>query len=95
VLDVIGPSGIAGQLARMPDVVARLLAEHVPDGRGRCCGCGFPGTGTPYIPSPCDLWLVADAAHRIARHDHGGAPATMDAHAPRLVSRVPSTGRAG
>jgi hypothetical protein len=38
---------------------------------------------------------VADAAHRIARHDHGGAPATMDAHAPRLVSRVPSTGRAG
>jgi hypothetical protein len=93
VLDVIGPSGVAVQLARMPDVVARLLAEHVPDQRGRCRGCGFPGTGTPYVPSPCGLWLVADAAQRIARHDKGGALPAMDAHARRLVLRVASTGR--
>lgn len=64
--------GIAGQLAWMPDVVARLLAEHVPDARGRCRGCGFPGTGTPHVPSPCSLWLVAEAASRIARDGASG-----------------------
>jgi hypothetical protein len=93
VLDVIEPSGIAGQLARMPDVVARLLAEHVPDRKGRCRGCGFPGTGTPHVPSPCALWLVAEAASRIARHDHHGYPPMAEARTPRLVPRLP--GRAG
>jgi hypothetical protein len=63
--DAAEPSDIAAQLARMPDVIARLLAEHVPDEHGRCRGCGFPGTGTPYVPAPCDLWNVADAARRL------------------------------
>jgi hypothetical protein len=85
VLDVIGPSGIAGQLARMPDVVARLLAEHVPDRKGRCRGCGFPGTGTPHVPAPCALWLVAEAASRIGRLDPAGPPA--DGGGPRTPSR--------
>jgi hypothetical protein len=59
------PSPIAAQLALMPAVVARLLAEHVPDSRGRCQGCGMPGTGSPYLAWPCALWLVADAARRL------------------------------
>jgi hypothetical protein len=95
VLDVIGPSGIAVQLARMPDVVARLLADHVPDGKGRCRGCGFPGTGSPYIPSPCGLWLVADAARRLPGGTAMSAPQPLDARAPRLLARIPSTGRVG
>jgi hypothetical protein len=61
------PSGIAMQLARMPDVIARLLTEHVPDERGRCRGCGRPGTGIPYRPAPCALWTVADEARTIRR----------------------------
>jgi hypothetical protein len=67
VQDGIEPSEVAAQLARMPDVVARLLTEHVPDRKGRCRGCGFPGTGSPYLESPCGLWIVADAARRVAR----------------------------
>jgi hypothetical protein len=86
-LDVIGPSGIAGQLARMPDVVARLLAEHVPDRKGRCRGCGLPGTGTPHVPAPCALWLVAEAASRIGRLDQD--------RVPRLVPGVPGRDHAG
>jgi hypothetical protein len=57
-------SSVAAELARMPDVVARLLIEHVPDRNGRCLGCGLPGTGSPYLP--CGLWLVAEAARRLA-----------------------------
>jgi hypothetical protein len=49
----------------MPEVIARLLAEHVPDEHGRCRGCGRPGTGIPYLLAPCDLWNVADAARKI------------------------------
>ena len=86
-LDVIGPSGIAGQLARMPDVVARLLAEHVPDRKGRCRGCGFPGTGTPHVPAPCALWLVAEAASRIGRHDRTGSAPEAQARTSRLGPR--------
>jgi hypothetical protein len=66
VQDVTEPWGVVAQLARMPDVVARLLREHVPDRKGRCRGCGFPGTGTPYVRSPCGLWIAADAARRVA-----------------------------
>jgi hypothetical protein len=49
----------------MPDVVARLLAEHVPDAYSRCRACGLPGTGTPYVVSPCSLQTVAEAALKI------------------------------
>jgi hypothetical protein len=59
------PSPVAAELARMPALVARLLAEHVSDEHGLCRGCGRPGTGTPHVPSPCDLWIVADAARRL------------------------------
>jgi hypothetical protein len=52
-------------LAAMPDVVAALLRDHVPDNLGRCTGCGRPGTGTPYLPAPCSLWTIAETARKI------------------------------
>ena len=63
--DATEPSPVAAQLARMPDVVARLLAEHVPDTYGRCQACGLPGTGSPYVISPCSLQTVAETALNI------------------------------
>ena len=56
------PSDIAVVLAEMPDVVAALIRDHVPDARGRCIACGTPGTGTPHLPWPCPLRLIADTA---------------------------------
>lgn len=51
-------------LAAMPDVWRRLLAEHVPDGHGRCCGCTVPGHGIPGASWPCSLHLLAARAER-------------------------------
>jgi 2-keto-3-deoxy-galactonokinase len=59
------PGSIASTLAGMPDVIARILANHVPDDRGRCRACGMPGTGTPYVRWPCSLASVAEVARRI------------------------------
>ena len=53
---------LARALAAQPDVVARLIAEHVPDDKGRCRGCTRPGTGTPMDYWPCTLSTAADAA---------------------------------
>jgi hypothetical protein len=60
-------------LARMPDVVVRLTAEHVPDESSRCRGCTLPGTGRPNEPWPCSLRKLADEARRLqaARHVAG------------------------
>jgi hypothetical protein len=63
--DATEPSPVAAQLARMPRVVETLLSEHVPDAKGRCRGCGLPGTGSAYLAWPCSLWLVADTARRL------------------------------
>lgn len=63
--DATEPSPVAAQLARMPRVVENLLAEHLPDARNRCRGCGLPGTGSAYLAWPCSLWLVADTARRL------------------------------
>jgi hypothetical protein len=57
--------GIAEQLALMPTVITRLLAQHVPNREGCCCGCGMPGTGSPHVVAPCGLWEVAEAARKI------------------------------
>jgi hypothetical protein len=82
--DATEPSDIAAQLARMPEVIARLLAEHVPDEHGRCHGCGRPGTGTPYLLAPCDLWTVADAARRLRAASPGVLALEQMAPLPRL-----------
>jgi hypothetical protein len=63
--DATEASPVAVQLARMPQVVEALLAEHVPDATGRCRGCGLPGTGSAYLAWPCSLWAVADRARRL------------------------------
>jgi hypothetical protein len=65
VRDVTEASPVAVQLARMPQVIEALLVRHIPDGKGRCRGCGLPGTGSAYLAWPCSLWLVADAARRL------------------------------
>jgi hypothetical protein len=59
------PPDFAVVLADMPDVIAALLAEHVPDDRGLCRACGIPGTGTPHLRWPCPLRIIADTARKL------------------------------
>ncbi|MGH3589017.1 MAG: hypothetical protein ACRDQ0_22135 [Pseudonocardia sp.] len=54
-------------LAQMPDVTAALLREHTPDAAGLCRACGMPGTGAPYLPAPCPLARIAQAARQLVR----------------------------
>jgi hypothetical protein len=56
---------IAVVLAEMPDVIARLIAEHQPNERGLCRACGTPGTGTPHLPWPRPLAGTAEAARQL------------------------------
>lgn len=50
-------------LAVMPDVVDRLLTDHVPDpDSGRCRACTVGGTGLPGKPWPCSVHALAAAA---------------------------------
>lgn len=60
-------SGVAQELARMPETTRRLLVVHVPDERGRCRGCTTPGTGIPGAAWPCVLHFYASAAQEIWR----------------------------
>lgn len=60
-------SGVAQELARMPETTRRLLVVHVPDERGRCRGCTTPGTGIPSAAWPCVLHFYASAAQEIVR----------------------------
>ncbi|QJY46629.1 hypothetical protein [Pseudonocardia broussonetiae] len=52
-------------LSFMPDVYARMLAEHRPAANGRCRSCTQPGTGVPHAPWPCSAHNLAAAAQRI------------------------------
>ena len=62
--------GLVAQVATMPDVIDKLLREHVADDVGRCRGlaCTAPGYGTPMRRHPCTLHSLAVAAqaHRRA-----------------------------
>ena len=53
---------VARLLREQPQIVATLLARHVPDERGRCRGCTSGGTGTPQARWPCSLHFYATAA---------------------------------
>jgi hypothetical protein len=55
------------QLAVMPRLVERLIAEHRDDGRGRCIRCTVGGRGTPGARWPCGLAVLAVEADRLAR----------------------------
>jgi hypothetical protein len=57
-------------LAGMPDVVVRLIVEHVPDENNRCRGCTLPGTGRPNEPWPCSLRKLAEQARRLQAAGH-------------------------
>ena len=56
---------LAEILAGMPDVIGRLIVEHLPDEHARCRGCTSPGTGRPNVPWPCSLRKLADEAGRL------------------------------
>jgi hypothetical protein len=56
---------LAAELATMPDVIERLLRDHVPDASGRCVGCTRGGTGYPAATSPCSLARLAMRATEI------------------------------
>ena len=56
---------LAEILAGMPDVIGRLIVEHVPDEHDRCRGCTSPGTGRPNDRWPCSLRKLADKAGRL------------------------------
>jgi hypothetical protein len=64
---VTDAAGIARELAGLPEIVARLLALHAPDPRGRCRGCTTGGTGVPSAAWPCSLHFYAAAAQQINR----------------------------
>jgi hypothetical protein len=54
----------AAALARMPEVWQRLLATHVADRHGRCRGCRWQTRSADLWP--CNLYLLAAAAQRMA-----------------------------
>ena len=66
-------------LAGMPDVVQRLIVEHVPDENNRCRGCTRPGTGRPNEPWPWSLRKLAEQARRL---QSGGMPHGPDEPSP-------------
>jgi hypothetical protein len=49
---------LAEQLALMPDVIAKLVTDHVADSTG-CLGCTRGGTGHPHVSRPCALHRLA------------------------------------
>ena len=55
---------MALELAPMVRTWSRMLEEHVPNDAGRCCACTRGGVGTPAVPWPCGLWMVAEMACR-------------------------------
>jgi len=60
----------AAVLAAMPDLLARALAEHVPDDHGRCRECrADDGTAAPW---PCAMRLLADEARGMNNGSRNG-----------------------
>ncbi len=59
------PSEFGALLAEFPGSADRLLADHVPDARGRCHACDLPQTAAP--PWPCTLTVYAREARGLQR----------------------------
>lgn len=53
------------ELVRDPDLVARLLAAHIPDSDNRCMGCAVDTTLRP--PHPCGPQALAAIAQQRIR----------------------------
>ncbi len=62
---------LAAALALMPRSIARLLAEHTPDGDGHCRKCGRPGYGTPVVEHPCPVAAFALTAVAVRKRAGG------------------------
>lgn len=58
---------LAEGLALMPKVIARIVAEHTPDGGGYCVRCRRSGYGTPVVEHPCGVASLAIAALDVRR----------------------------
>jgi hypothetical protein len=58
-------AGVVAEVATMPEVVANLLREHRPDGKGFCTatGCEHSGRGLPATRWPCSFYALAAAAY--------------------------------
>ena len=64
----------AAVLAAMPDLLARALAEHVPDEYARCRECrSDDGTGAAW---PCAMRLLAEQASGMSAPIREQAPVT-------------------
>ena len=50
------------ELVRTPDLVARILAVHVPDEHGRCVGCSLDSSLRE--PYPCGPQVLAALAQQ-------------------------------
>jgi hypothetical protein len=58
--------GVAGEIAKSPDLIATLLREHHPITNERLCArCGRAGSGNPWIKWPCALAAVAMVAAKM------------------------------
>lgn len=68
-------SDVVAFIASQPGGPARLLAVHVPDDAGRCCGCTLPGYGTPDEAWPCAMHYYASAAADVAGRRRDDLPA--------------------
>jgi hypothetical protein len=81
----------AAVLAAMPDLLARALAEHVPDDHGRCRECrADDGTSAPW---PCAMRLLADEARGMTGARNSGPAAGMNGGPHRQPERPSGPGR--
>ncbi|MEJ2869818.1 hypothetical protein WCD74_18765 [Actinomycetospora sp. OC33-EN08] len=71
---------MATVMSEMPDLVRRVLAEHVPDGGGRCGGCRDTAGRT--ASWPCQTYRIAQEAEWVGR---GNLPGTGP-HAPVVTT---------
>lgn len=68
-------------MSEMPDLVRRVLSEHVPDGAGRCGGCRDTAGRT--ASWPCQTYRVAQEARWVGE---GNLPGTGP-HGPVVPGR--------
>ena len=68
-------AGVVEQLATWPEVVERLLAEHVAGSDGYCMArsCRRRGYGSPYVPAPCSMRRLGLAAREYQARGEAGA----------------------
>jgi hypothetical protein len=64
---MVGPvNPLVQMILGQPGMAARLLAEHVDDGSGRCTGCPVGGQRGRHS-WPCTLWQAAEEATKLQR----------------------------